>query len=165
MNLSHFLKSVLISIFLLVFENVAFCFDFYVSPTGNDTNPGTKQKPFASIERSKQAVLKTIQNKKDEDCTVWFTEGIYQIKSPVIFNSKDFSGTNKIDFKAIKKGKVIVSGGIKLKGWQKNNDGIWVVKLSEKINFRELFINNQRAIRARFPNNDYLRVKKVGEDK
>lgn len=164
MNLSHFLKSALIVIFLFLFENVTFCSDFYVSPNGNDTNPGTKQRPFASIEWAKQEVLKTIQNKKDEDCTVWFSEGIYQVESPVIFNSSDFPENNKVEFKARKKGKVVVSGGIQLKGWKKNNDGIWVVKLSKKMEFRELFINNKRAVRARFPNNDYLRVKKVGED-
>jgi len=29
---------------------------FHVAPTGNDLNPGTRRKPFASLQRARQAV-------------------------------------------------------------------------------------------------------------
>src|SRR4051794_26347414 len=30
--------------------------DFYVAPTGRDTNPGTLEQPFATIQRAQEAV-------------------------------------------------------------------------------------------------------------
>ncbi|MGA2660073.1 MAG: hypothetical protein ABSH34_21430, partial [Verrucomicrobiota bacterium] len=30
--------------------------DFFVAPTGNDANPGTADRPFATLERARDAV-------------------------------------------------------------------------------------------------------------
>lgn len=136
--------------------------DFYVSPEGNDKNDGTKLKPFLSIERAKKAVLDNL----NEDCTVWLADGFYEIRKPIVFDAADFGNSNStIIIKAEAGAHTVISGGKLINGWTKNNDGLWVseVKLNESP--RELFVNGKRAIRARFPNIDYLRVKKVGKDR
>ncbi|MDR0390470.1 MAG: right-handed parallel beta-helix repeat-containing protein, partial [Planctomycetaceae bacterium] len=64
-----------------------------------------------------------------------------------------------------------ISGGKRITGFAPtgNNDGCVVADIPEvkagKWSFRDLYVNNIRAIRARFPNNDFLRVNKAGEDR
>lgn len=33
--------------------------NFYLSPQGNDNNPGTKEKPFATLQKAQEAVRAT----------------------------------------------------------------------------------------------------------
>ena len=147
----------------------SFAVNFYVSPNGNDSNPGTKEKPFSSLEWAKIAVQNSIQKNKDVEHTIYMADGFYEIENPVIFDSKYFSDDNRLTIKALEEENPIISGGIRLRGWQKNDAGFWVVDLpkkeNEKWNPRELFVGGKRGIRARFPNTDYLRVKKAGEDR
>ena len=39
--------------------------DFHVSPTGKDANPGTKQEPFATLLRARDAVRQLNSTKTD----------------------------------------------------------------------------------------------------
>ena len=146
-----------------------FATDFYVSPNGNDNNLGTKEKPFATLERAKIAVKNSIQNNKDLEFTIWMADGNYEIESPIIFESTYFSDKVEIRIKAVKNANPVISGGKVLKNWTKNVNGFWVAELpktnNENWNRRELFVNDKRATRARHPNAGYLRVDKVGKDR
>lgn len=53
--------------------------DFYVAPDGDDTNPGTASRPFASPERARLAVreLKAKNGLPEERLTIWFRGGDY----------------------------------------------------------------------------------------
>ena len=168
MRTSYLLKSICNILFLSFISISSFAMDIYVSPAGSDSNKGTPEKPFATIERAKRAVIKSLQNNKNEDCTVWIAEGVYNIISPVVFNASEFGNLDtKITFKAFSEETPVISGGIELSGWNKNKDGLWVTQLPKNENWksRELFINGKRAIRARHPNTNYLRVRKVGKDR
>jgi len=57
---------------------------FFVSLTGNDLNPGTKEKPFASIDKAKAEV-----RKKKGKITIYIRGGTYYIKKPIIFLPED----------------------------------------------------------------------------
>ncbi len=50
--------------------------EYYVSPSGNDNNPGTKKKPFKTF--------KTVIAKAKGGDTVWIRGGTYQ--EPLIIN-------------------------------------------------------------------------------
>jgi hypothetical protein len=50
--------------------------DFYASPTGNDLNPGTKRKSFASLERARDAAREQKQREPERDYTVWLRGGV-----------------------------------------------------------------------------------------
>ena len=63
--------------------------DFFVSPTGNDLNPGTKSKPFASLERARNAVRERKQREPERDYTVWLRGGVYRLKDAVVFSIQD----------------------------------------------------------------------------
>ncbi|MBO7761259.1 MAG: hypothetical protein J6T24_00515, partial [Clostridia bacterium] len=58
----------------------------YVSPTGDDDNPGTKDAPFATLRRAATAM------EFRGGGVIWMMEGSYRIDTPVLFNSKH-SGT------------------------------------------------------------------------
>jgi len=47
--------------------------DLYVSPTGSDDNPGTRQQPFASLGKALAAW------EGAEPGTIWLTEGEYYV--------------------------------------------------------------------------------------
>ncbi|MBW6537609.1 MAG: right-handed parallel beta-helix repeat-containing protein [Mariniphaga sp.] len=102
--------------------------------------------------------------------TIWLEEGKYTISKPVVFNTEHFTNQSaNLFFKAVTGKNPVISGGIEITGWRKNSDGFWTAELppsckNEKLP-RELFVENRRAIRARFPNEEYLRVFKVGDDR
>ena len=141
--------------------------DFYVSPFGDDTNPGTKSQPFKTIERAQEAVQKAKQEGLESDITVWLREGTYQFTKPLHFGPKHGgSGQYRVVFKAMPEASPVISGGMQIDNWTQEDDGMWVTEVHSGIeNIRELFVGDKRCVRARHPNEGYLRVAKVGEDR
>lgn len=163
------MKRVMISCFLnvLIFFG-AFSRDIYVSPKGNNQFPGTREKPIQSILLAKQMAYQYLQSSQNEKLTVWLSEGIYSITEPMVFEPFESKLNHaSLLFKALPGAKPIISGGLQISNWSKRQDGLWECNLPDMgiQGVRELFVNGKRATRARFPNNDFLRVKKAGEDK
>ena len=94
---------------------------FYVSPSGDDQNPGTKGKPFASLERAKEALLEQVkEGAENREITVYFREGTYHFNRTAVFSEKEFNnGNNRIVFSAFEDEKPVFNAGIKLQGWTK----------------------------------------------
>ncbi len=162
-----------IKIFLFIqllngFWQPVFAQNIYVSPQGNDLNSGTKNDPVATLNFAKELAYAQLKEKSESFVTIWLSEGIHQLKKPLEFKplpSADSTATVLV--KAVPGEKPVVSGGIRLTVWQKNND-FWEATIPENMQnkqVRELFINNRRATRARFPNDGWLRVDTVGIDR
>lgn len=85
--------------------------DYYVSPSGNDSGTGTKDDPFLTIERAKEAVRNTDRSGRD-GITVAVFAGEYKIDS-LEFTSED-GGTEKcpVTYTAYGDGEVILNGGV-----------------------------------------------------
>jgi hypothetical protein len=144
--------------------------DIYVSPKGNDDNQGTKKNPLQSVQMAKKLAVEMLESGKQKEVTVWLGDGNYPVTEPLIFEPlKSADKNTKLVFKAEKNSKPVISGGIQITGWKKNDDGLWEAQLPKELtetsDFRELFVNGKRATRARFPNEGYLHVKKVGADR
>ncbi len=144
--------------------------NIYVSPHGNDAGSGTEKDPFKTVSQAWSNAVKLFKENQETKIIIWLDDGVFPIAEPLKLDNKDEVFKNiTFEIKAIKGANPVISGGIELHGWVKNENGIWEVQLPEEIiqaeNIRELFIDNKRAIRARFPNNEYLRVAKAGEDK
>lgn len=133
--------------------------DFYVAPDGKDTNPGSQDKPFATVEKARNAVREKIAAGLKKSLTVLIRGGVYARTETLAFGHED-SGTDEysISYAAYPGEKVVLSGGRTIKGWTKGKGEIWTTEIPEvkagKWRFRQLFVNGQRAIRARTPNID-----------
>lgn len=135
--------------------------EFYVSPVGNDRNPGTKTLPFATLFRAKQAVRKTARR---GPIHVWMRGGTYYLESPLVFDSQDSgSPESPVIYAAVPGEDVVLSGGRLLNcRWLPHKDGIVKTSISAGLNFTQLFVNGKRQIRARYPNYDPSRPGKSG---
>lgn len=133
--------------------------DFFVSPSGNDANSGTKQEPYASLRRAQQAVRQRIARGLDSDVHVFLRAGTYELTEPMAFDQGD-SGNDRfaVSYAALPGETVVISGGRKVTGWQRNQGEVWTASVpdvkADGWQFRNLFVNGRRAVRARTPNHD-----------
>jgi len=131
----------------------------YVALNGNDNNPGTEAQPLATFENACQVVRK-LRKEQESPITVFVRGGTYYLENTLEFVSAD-SGTPlaPVTYSAYPGELVTISGGRKLDcKWQPFRDGMWMCKLpagkDDTLDFTQLFINDKRQIRARFPNHD-----------
>ena len=124
--------------------------EFYVSPTGNDANPGTKGRPFATLEEATRAVRSAWLSGQQTDVTVYLDGGIYPLAEPVVIRP-EVSGRNgvRVTYRAMEGERPILSGGAQIEGWEKGKKGLWVAEVPQVHGqpwiFRELFIDGKRT--------------------
>ena len=142
-----------LSAFFLVKIVSANNIEFHVALNGNDQNSGSVEAPFATIERAKQAVH---QRANGEGAIVWIHEGVYHLKNPLQFTSKD-GGTPDapVIYSNVAGEKVEINGSRLLHlNWVSEKNSRWKAKVAAEIDFDQLFANGTKMIRARFPNFD-----------
>jgi hypothetical protein len=125
--------------------------DFYVAVNGSDGNPGTQDKPFATVDKARQAVREKIAQGLKQPVTVLLRGGVYTLSEPLIFGSED-SGTKDcpIIYAAYLGENPTLSGGRAINGWSKDDKDRWTAH-TDLGNFRQLYVNGRRAIRAQGP--------------
>jgi len=125
----------------------------YVSPTGNDANPGTLSKPIQTLDHAR-ALARTAQQKKHTgDLHIWLAGGTYRLSEPLLLTADD-SGTeaSRILYAAMPGQHPIVSGGLQVKGWKliDASRNLWSAPAPEQVtNVRQLYIDGVRASRTR----------------
>ena len=133
--------------------------EIHVSPQGRDGNPGTKAKPVATLQAAQKIVRQHIAKGLKKPVDVIIGGGTYYLAVPLALTPADSgTATCPITWRAAKGERVLLSGGVRITGtWKKGANGIWSVTIpnvGNDWNFRQLFVNGKRAIRARFPNAD-----------
>ncbi len=63
--------------------------EFFVAPDGSDTNPGTADRPFATLDRAKKTVEEQAAGGLDANLTVWIREGTYTLSKPLVFGQEN----------------------------------------------------------------------------
>ena len=138
---------------------------FYVSPSGNDAWSGRLPRanaqrtdgPFATLHRAQQAVRQVIKAGLKQPVEVIVAEGVYTLREPLVFTPED-SGTAQfpITYRAQRAGRVVLSGGVPVSGWQHVRDNLWRARVAVDAGWtpRLLRIGERWAIRARYPNYD-----------
>ncbi len=98
---------------------------------------------------------------------MWIHHGTYELKETLVFDSRD-SGTEQfsVQYVAFPGDQVVLSGGQQIDNWNVTPNDRWTVELPKvKLGewfFRQLTVNDRRAIRARWPNNEgQLRIRTV----
>jgi hypothetical protein len=121
---------------------------FWVSPNGDDRNPGSQAKPFATLDRARQAV-RQVNRAMTGDILVTLRGGTYRLGQTLVFGPEDSgSGGHRVIYSARAGESPVLSGGRTVTGWRPDRDGRWKapVKLDD---FRQLYVNGRRAVRAR----------------
>ena len=64
---------------------------YFVATTGQDANPGTQAKPFATLERARDAVrvLKGVGKYPAQGVTIWIRGGLYERQAPFVLSEPD----------------------------------------------------------------------------
>ena len=88
--------------------NLTTAADFFVATNGNDTNPGTQAKPFATMERARDEARKF----KEQGVTVWLRGGTYCFEQTFELNKEDGGAENRpVVYRACQKEEVRLAGG------------------------------------------------------
>jgi len=141
----------------------------YVSKDGNDSFSGRiperkkNDGPFLTLQRAIDEILdikKKNGGKLKRKILILIREGTYFIDKPLEIRP-EHSGTEEfpVIIKPYENEKVIISSGEKLKNFKEeviNGKKFSVFKIDREI--RNLWLNNKRIYRARFPENGYLKV-------
>ncbi|MCX5674214.1 MAG: right-handed parallel beta-helix repeat-containing protein [Planctomycetota bacterium] len=129
--------------------------EFHVSPAGSDTGPGTKDKPFATLAKARDAV-RAAKAAAREPVTVWLHAGTYYLPETLVLAAGD-SGTKQapVVYAAVPGEEAVISGGSRLDlKWEPHQGGILKAKAPAGLATDQLFINGQRQHLARYPNFD-----------
>src|SRR5258706_3100424 len=122
--------------------------DFFVAADGNDANPGTADKPFATLARARDAVRQKIAAGLDHNMVVMIRGGRYELTEPLVLRSED-SGTEKfaVTYAAAPTERVEISGGRFIRGWKRGSDHLWIADVTGTSHARwtvhQVFVNDQ----------------------
>ena len=130
--------------------------EIWISPKGSDFNDGTRQFPKATLTsalRQAREWRRTEDNRIQGGITIYMEGGTYAFYEPVFIRPED-SGTKESPtiIRSVGDEKVILSGGISIKGWKKQGK-VWVADVpafnGRPLDFRQLWVNGKKAVRAR----------------
>lgn len=121
---------------------------FYVSTSGNDAHPGTKEKPVSTFAKAQELAREQPQG---ASVKVLFGSGIYYLPETIRFTEVDNKAA--VIYQAEEEGRAIISGGTSLQlDWKPWKNGIFVTKVDENLDIDQLYVNGVRQRMARFPN-------------
>jgi len=128
--------------------------EFHVSNAGNDSGEGSQAKPFATIARAQLAVREARKSSPDEGVTVTIGWGRYELEEPLVFEAGDSGASEEAPVVYRGAGEVEISGGRIISGWEPDPAaaGRWKTRVEGLPKFEQLWVNGERAIRARTPN-------------
>lgn len=143
---------------------------FYISPEGNNANPGTEERPVAGLNAARDRIREwKKQNQISDTVFVVVKAGQYFMKEPFTLGNMD-SGTGKfpVVYTAEQGARPVFIGGVRINGFKKLSDGTWYVKIPEvkywNWYFEQLYVNGKRAVRAKSPNTGYFNMKEIKEE-
>ena len=174
MNAKHSLITLALCGFIVSAQAVT----FYVSPRGNDAWDGSDPDRKGS---SVQGPLLTIKAALDKAGTVAqrainpgdptvivLRGGYYPLNQPLEITPDTIGASSKqsLTIRHYKSERPVVHGGTSITGWRRvGTSPVWQTTIPEvregKWYFRQLFVNGERAVRARTPNDGFFRI--VGE--
>jgi hypothetical protein len=124
----------------------------FVSPEGTDTNPGTRSRPFATLERAQRVARQAAAQHRP--VSVFLRGGVYYLAEPLVFTAED-SGSRAapVTYEAYRGETVVLSGGTRLNlTWEPYRQGILKARVPAGFVTDQLFVNGERQPLARYPN-------------
>jgi len=155
---------------VLLVASLAGALELHVSPSGDDANPGTADAPLATLTGARDAI-RGLKGKGPlkEAVRVIVAGGRYKLAEPLVLTAED-TGTARapIVYEAAPGAAPVFCGGRVIEGWKEGPNGVWSARVPQVAAgdwyFEQLFVNGQRATRARTPNEFYFYIKNVDEE-
>ncbi|RKR84327.1 parallel beta helix pectate lyase-like protein [Mucilaginibacter gracilis] len=172
---SHRLFKCVILIAFLLLTLSTNAADIWVSPTGSDQNVGTKDQPMATplaaLRRARE--LRRLNDESIKNgIHIILRGGTYQLFEPLFVRPEDSGTAASPTVIEAAPGEVpVLSGGVNIQGWQKQKasllglaavakGNVWVADAptvaGALLNYRQLWVNNRKATRARSINADSM---------
>jgi hypothetical protein len=144
----------------------------HMAPSGNDAwsgrlaepNADRTDGPLATLTGARDAIRKLkSQGPLQEPVRVVVAQGIYTLTEPLVLTPDDSgSPTSPISYEAAPGAKPHFTGGRRISGFTKAENGVWTARVPEvaagQWYFEQLWVNGRRAVRARTPNKFYFYV-------
>lgn len=132
---------------LLFMVSISHAAEIWVSPSGSDAFPGTKEKPVKTLQHARDMArnLRKASSYMQADIEIILREGNYFLSKPLFLTPED-SGTqySKTIYKADKDAKVVLNGGVQVIGWERVEGNVYKAKLDRDTKLRSLFVNGKR---------------------
>lgn len=130
--------------------------ELWVSPNGNDRADGTRATPKATLTsalRQAREWRRLDDPRITNGITIYLTDGMHQLYEPVFIRPED-SGTmdSPTVIRSEEGGKATLHGGMTIGNWRRQGR-LWVADVpgfnGRPIDFRQLWVNGEKAVRAR----------------
>ena len=147
--------------------------DIYVSPKGSDANIGSKDQPLATVTA---ALRKARELRRLNDASlkngihIILRGGVYVLHETIFIRAEDAGSPDSPTFIEAAAGEQpVLSGGVMINGWKKllsqvtglsaaAKGNVWVADVpmvnGELFEFRQLWVNDVKAVRAKSVNGD-----------
>jgi len=170
------MKRLLISLlFFCCALSSAMAVNIYVAPNGADSNDGSIEKPFATLNMAlrKARDLRRLNDASyKEDIHIILRGGNYQVLETIVIRPEDSGTRESATFiEAAQNEQPVLSGGVQIIDWKKvtapvkglqtkYQSKIWVAEVPQvngnSFNFRQLWVNDVKAVRAKSSNGDEM---------
>lgn len=139
------LRNFIITAGAILWVSTASAIEFHVSPTGNDRDPGTGRKPFATLQQARDAARQSSERVK----TITLAPGRYFLAAPLVLDERD-SGTTWQGEE--KQATAEIYGGVPVTGWKRWKGNIWRAPVPQGKRFFNLIVDGKPATMAQTPN-------------
>jgi hypothetical protein len=155
--------------FLFAGHGILLSQKIYISPSGNDSNPGTINSPVSTLTRARDLAREYRKSGTiSQAFEIVALSGEYFMFQPLTLTSSD-GGTESapLIIRGEEGKKVVFRGGIPITGWEIVNGKLWRTFIPQvawyNSYFEQLYVNGKRAVRARTPNEGFYFIKGVEE--
>ncbi len=122
----------------------------YISPSGNDNNPGSLSKPLKTL----KSALQKVASLKEKKVTLLLRAGEYNQDKTIEINSILLAG-HLLEIIAFNNERVVISGAEKIKPeWKTWKGKILQSFIGKGLSIDRLFCNGKALLMARYPNFD-----------
>ena len=161
------MKPIFSAIIVMSFAASAAAAEFHVAPDGSDSNPGTAEKPFATLEKARDGIRGRRAEpgvKKAEKFDVVIHGGTYVLAKPFVLEPQD-SG---IVFRAASGETPVFTSAKEITGWKLADPAtpglaecakgkVFVADIQKGWRFHFLYVDGQPATRSRSVNHENWR--------
>ncbi len=160
----HFRILLVIATFIAIPKIVWSQDHLYVSISGNDSNSGTIDSPFATLQKA--LICDEAYRNTNRSLTIHLAQGNYYLTKTIDIR-KPYTRPIIVIGEGMDKSRLI--GGTTISGWKKYKDNIFQAQVphakANNLQFEQLYVNGHYAQQARTPNQGYIYVQGFDNDK